>query len=306
MARLLQFLAYAALRVLLCVVQALPPALCEELAHAGAWFFDSVLRLRRRLIDDNLRHAFPELTHAQRRQIARAMWVHLLLFGQEVALTGRKLNRQNWHARLKLVGEPVVAAALLDDRPLILVTAHFGNFELATYALAMFGHHVHSVARPLDNPFLDGFVNRFRGTFGQTILNKQDDYDRIRDIVASGGKISFVADQYAGQKGCWVDFFGRPASTHKAIALFALANDAPILVGGCRRVGRMMNFELRMEGLLDPRALAPHEANVPHVVGWYTRRFEQMVRRAPEQYWWLHRRWKEKRAARKRPRAAAA
>ncbi|MBI1901164.1 MAG: lysophospholipid acyltransferase family protein [Planctomycetia bacterium] len=306
MQRLRQFLAYAALRVLICVVQALPFWLCEELAYFGAWLFDSVLRVRRKLIDENLRHAFPELSPAERRHLARKMWVHLLLFGQEVALTGRKFHRLNWQSRLRLVGEPAVAAALLDDRPLVLVTAHFGNFELATYALAMFGHHVHSVARPLDNPFLDEFVNRFRGTFGQSILNKQDDYDRIRDIVAAGGKVSFVADQYAGQKGCWVDFFGRPASTHKAIALFALASDAAVLVGGCRRVGGMMQFELRMEGVLDPRELAPHEANVRHVVGWYTRRFEQMIRRAPEQYWWLHRRWKQKRAARKKPSAAAA
>lgn len=305
-----QFIGYAALRIVICLTQALPLWLCDEIARALGFFFDSVLRMRRRLIDGNLEAAFPELSPAERRVIARGMWRHLFQFAVEVVHTSRRIHLNSWQqfVELPLESESTVAEVLLNDRPLVMVTAHFANFELATYLLCLFGHRIYSVARPLDNPYLDGFVNNFRGGTGQTILSKQDDYDRIRDILAAGGKVSFVADQYAGTKGCWVKFFGREASAHKAIALFALDNDAPIVVGGCRRVGKIMKFRMTLQGMLDPRTLPDEQRTVRYIVEWYNRQFENMIRAQPDQYWWLHNRWKdnrEKHRALRKQRSAA-
>ncbi len=297
MLRFRQFLLYAALRVVMCITQTLPMWFCDEIARVLAVVFDSVVRIRRGLIDRNLSHAFPDWSPQERRALARKMWLHLFQFCVEVIHTSRRIQVSNWkrHVHLTPAAETAVAHGLLSNRPLVMVTAHFGNFEMATYVLCLFGHRIFSVARPLDNPFLDRFVNQFRGNTGQTILSKQGDYDRIQDILASGGKVSFVADQYAGHKGCWVDFFGRDASVHRAIALFALANDAPLVVGGCRRVGKIMQFEITMEGVLDPRELPDEQRHLRYVTEWFTRRFEQMIRRHPEQYWWLHDRWKDSR-----------
>jgi KDO2-lipid IV(A) lauroyltransferase len=305
MQRLLQYLAYLILRVVVCVVQALPLTICQAGANALAWFFHAVLRFRRQVIDENLRHAYPELSDRQRESLALAMWRHLFLFGAEVAHTSRKIHATNWKRMIRVQGAATLVRLLLDDRALVLVSAHFGNFEICCYLLALFGYRMHAVARPLDNPFVDRWIAGFRSSTGMRILSKHDDYERIVDVLASRGVVAFLADQYAGDKGCWVPFFGREASAHKAIALFSLANDAPILVGGCRRIGRPMEYEMYLEAVADPRTGAPEVAGVRELTAWYTARLEQIVRRAPEQYWWLHRRWKDHRAARKKQRQAA-
>jgi KDO2-lipid IV(A) lauroyltransferase len=113
--------------------------------------------------------------------------------------------------------------------------------------------------------------------------------------------LTFLADQYAGIKGCWVDFFGRPASVHKSIALLALENNARLSVCASRRLGRPMRFELYDYAEIDPRAVG----TVRELTQWYTSRLEELIRQSPEQYWWLHRRWKDPRPARRAEKAAA-
>ncbi len=297
-----QYLVYLAVRITICVVQALPLSACEHGARWLAWLFHDVLRIRRRVTDENLAHAFPQLDATQRGRLARRMWEHLFLFAAEVAHTRRKIHRTNWHQYIRLGGEAQFVRLQLGERPVLLVTAHFGNFELAGYFFALCGYPIHTVARPLDNPYLDRFVNRFRGSTGQIMLSKQGAYDHICSILAGGGTVSFVADQYAGNKGCWIEFFGRPASAHKAIALFALDNDAPMAVGRCQRQGRPLHSVLKLQGIADPRHPSGHTESIRALTAWYHRQFEAFIREAPEQYWWLHRRWKDHR--RRKPRAA--
>jgi KDO2-lipid IV(A) lauroyltransferase len=304
--RLGQYLGYLSLRLALCLAQALPVSTCHAAARVLATLFNDVLRVRRQVIDDNLRHAFPDVSRAERRRLAWRMWEHLLLFAAEVAHSARKLHLTNYHEYVTFNGEPAIARALLDERPLILVTAHYGNFELASFVLTLFGYKIYSVARPMDNPYFDRLINSFRGSRGQTILSKQKDYERIRDLLAQGAKVTFVADQYAGKKGCWVNFFGRPASAHKAIALFALENDAPVFVGYCRRTNRALHYDLVLHATFDPRTAASDVSSMQQLTQWYTREFEDFIRQAPEQYWWLHRRWKDYRPAKKRAKAAKA
>ncbi len=114
----------------------------------------------------------------------------------------------------------------------------------------------------------------------------------------------FLADQYAGPKGCWVEFFGRPASAHKAIALLALENDARVSVSSSLRIGPM-RFELNNDVVLDPRAEGAWAGSVQALTQWYTSRLEALIRRAPDQYWWLHRRWKDTRGQKARKARAA-
>lgn len=294
-----EFLVYVVVRVVICVAQSLPLAACDGIARWLAWLFGDVLRIRGKITDENLREAFPDLSAAERKAIARRMWHHLFLFVCEIAQTSRRINRQNWHKHVRIVGEEKLVRLLMTGRPMLLVTAHFGNFELAGYLLSLFGYRIHTVARPLDNRFLDRFLQRFRGSQGQEMLSKQSDYARIRDILEGGGTVTFLADQYAGAKGCWVNFFGRPASAHKAIPLFALDNDAPIAVGCCRRLeGRPMQYELKLQAVADPRELTDEQCSTRWLAQWYHEQFEAFIREAPEQYWWLHRRWKDRRKKR--------
>jgi KDO2-lipid IV(A) lauroyltransferase len=176
----------------------------------------------------------------------------------------------------------------------VLVSAHFGNFEIAGYMLGIFGMPTFTVARPLDNPYLDRFLNDFRGAKGQQILPKRGTSGDIAKLLECNGALLLLGDQSAGRKGCWVDFFNRSASVHKAIAVFSLGNDAPLVVTLSRRLDGPMQFEIGSEAVADPRAGQDETANVRELTEWFTGQLENTIREAPEQYWWLHRRWKAK------------
>ncbi len=291
--RFLDFTVYFFLRMLISVIQALRLETCRQIADFLGMFFCDVLRIRQQVVDDNLRQAYPHLGPADRQRLARDMWKHLFLMVVEVAHARRKIHATNWHRHIRLRGGAALARCLLDNRPSILVTGHFGNFEVSGYVLGLFGFPTYTVARPLDNPFLNQFLNRFRGSTGQHILPKNDCADRISQLLRDGATLTLLGDQYAaGWKNCWVDFYGRPASTHKAIALFALTNSAPLAVTYCRRSGGPLQYEVGLVDIADPADPSFDLGTVRDLTQWYTKQLETMINRAPEQYWWLHRRWK--------------
>jgi KDO2-lipid IV(A) lauroyltransferase len=122
----------------------------------------------------------------------------------------------------------------------------------------------------------------------------------IQAVLARGGILTLLGDQAAGDKACWVNFFGRPASTHKAVALFSLGNHAPTMVSYARRLGEPLHYEVGPEAVCDPDAADFPYGSIPLLAQWYTDQLETLVRRSPEQYWWLHRRWKGQPPSRKR------
>jgi Kdo2-lipid IVA lauroyltransferase/acyltransferase len=299
------FLAYLAVRVLICVVQSMRIETCAMAARWLATVANELIRLRGRVVDENLRLAFPELSDDERRRLAWRMWEHLFLMVIEIAHAPRKIHDTTWRRYIRFSNQREMMRTLFADRPRVIVSGHFGNFELAGYTFGLFGFETYSVARPLDNRFLDRFVRDFRTARGQHILPKNGSSGEIAELLIRRGTLSVLADQHAGPKGCWVDFFGRPASTHKAIALFALSNDAPLLVGFGRRLGRPLQFEMGTDFVADPRTLAAAERGVKELTQWFTTCLELTIRRAPEQYWWVHRRWKDSPPARGRSQAAA-
>ncbi|NIP68673.1 MAG: lipid A biosynthesis acyltransferase, partial [Planctomycetales bacterium] len=170
---------------------------------------------------------------------------------------------------------------------------HFGSFEVGGQVVGLFGFPTFTVARPLDNPRLDRFLNSFRGSNGQLVLAKRGTADRIDRLLAGGGSLVVLADQAAGPNGYWIEFFGRPASTHKAIALFALAHHAPVMVTYTRRVGTALQLEVGCQAIADPLDGGQETSDLRRLTEWFTGRLEELVRRDPDQYWWLHRRWKD-------------
>jgi KDO2-lipid IV(A) lauroyltransferase len=223
----------------------------------------------------------------------------------EIAHAPRKIHETNWRDFLTLHNADTLTRLGLGDRPIVVVSAHFGNFEMAGYLLAILGFPTYTVARTIDNPYVDSFLNRFRSRTGQHMIPKDGGYDQIVEVLARGQMMSFLADQYAGSRGCWVEFFGRPASTHKAIALFALSHDAPLVVGYARRKNRPLHYDMIIQSVADPRSGEEHVSSVPRLTQWYTSELERAIRAAPEQYWWLHRRWKDTRRPKQKQKQAA-
>lgn len=290
--KLVDFSVYAVVRLLICIIQALPLGRCAAYSKRFSWFCWHVLKLRRKVVEGNLRFAFPELSQKERDEIAQGMWEHLLLMVVEIAHAPRKVHRSNWRDHSALPETKEVFQRLIDDRPTIMISGHLGNFEMGGYMLALHGFPSHTIARTLDNPYLDRFVNRFRGATGQYILPKEGSGPEVALLLKQGGTLNLLGDQHAGVNGCWVDFFGRPASTHKAVSVFTLSGLAPTVVLASVRGKKPLYMEMQVAGIVDPTDNDFDLGTIPLLTQWYTEQLEGLIRQSPEQYWWVHRRWK--------------
>jgi len=303
--RLVDLAAYTAVRVAICVIQALPRQACERWARSISDLLANRMRIRRSVVRDNLRLAFPALSPDDRRETARGMWEHLLLMVVEIAHANRVIHKTTWRRHLRIHGIEDFVRLLWLDRPKVILSGHYGNFEIAAYLFGLFGFRIFSVARELDNPLLDRFVTEFRESRGQRILPKKGSAPDVAIVLEENGAIGLLGDQAAGPKGCWVDFFGRPASVHKAIGVFALSSQAPVLVCSATRRGGLFDFDLRLEGTADPAAGGAETADLKALSQWYTTLLEDAIRREPAQYWWVHRRWRNRPAKARVKRPAA-
>jgi len=302
--QIVDYFVYVAVRLLICMVQAMRPETGARVARRLAWLFHQGLGIRRRVVDENLAHAYPKMTADERYRLARGMWEHLFLLVLEVAHAPRKIHETNWRDYVTLRNHDRIVRCLLSDRPTLIITAHYGNFEVAGYTLGLLGFPVWTVARTLDNAYLDRFLARFRSSQGARLIPKVGGYDQIVRVLGAGESMAFLADQYAGPKGCWVEFFGRKASAHKAIALLALENDAQLVIATARRTGGPLVLEVDTSAEIDPHDDEADIGSIRDLTQWYTSRLEEVIRRSPEQYWWLHRRWKDTRTPRRKKKTA--
>jgi len=287
------YLVYLVVRFLICIVQSFSMETAVSVAGILAWMLTYLLPIRRNSLQKNFDIAFPDLSHENRVRLTYKMWEHLLLMAIEVAHASRKIHQTNWRDHIRLVGAEKVGRVLHSNRPVIIVTGHFGNFEAGGYFLGILGYPTYSVARTLDNPYLNDFIKRFRESSGQYLVPKNEGYDQIIEVLERKDTMTFLADQSAGPKGCWVDFFGHPASTYKAMALLSIQYDAPIVVCySIRRDDMPLQFDVEIAGILDPRNFPPEINNVKEITQWFTSLLEGGIRKHPEQYWWIHNRWK--------------
>jgi KDO2-lipid IV(A) lauroyltransferase len=321
--RTADFAVYLAVRALVAVVQMVSPRVAYAVADFLAWLAYALVKSRRKIALENVRAAFPELAtdRPATDRLVRGMFRHFLRVVIELLLLPRKMHVSNWRKHLILPQGAQTLPTLLDGRAALVVTAHFGNWEMAGYALGLFGFRTYAIARALDNPYLDAFVLKLRQRTGQTIIDKNGDFDRLTAALKAGGKVATLSDQDAGPKGVFVNFFGRPASTHKAIALMAIEFDAVMVVIGVPRVSRAdypqradydptsalapLYYAVRCGDVIDPRDYADDPNRVKAITTRYTAALEKLIREHPEQYFWLHRRWKHQPAAKKEKKTAA-
>ena len=289
-----KFLIYLAIRSVIAVALVLPIDACSSLARKLAFLFNDFFRFRHKVIDENIRLVYQNLDFEQRKDMSREMWYHLIMMGFDIIHAPRKIHDTNWRKHVYIRDIKQMTNYLIDYRPLIAVTGHFGNFEIAGYVTGLLGMPSYSVARKLDNEFLDKFINDFRGLNGQFIIPKDGSATQIQEVLDSGAILTILGDQHAGKKGCWIDFMGRPASCHKAIALFSLGSGAPMMVSYCRHTKRPLHFEIGCTGIADPMLMPDTEKDVRKLTQWYNDRMADAIELAPAQYWWVHRRWKEK------------
>jgi KDO2-lipid IV(A) lauroyltransferase len=306
--RWLDYLVYLVVRSLVAFAQMLSIEQSYALARFLGWVLYSVDKRHRQVGLDNLMHAYGDaMSEQERDQVVRGVYRHFCMMLMEILHLPRKLNWSTWRRWFVLEGHgPLLDQFMSGNRPLIFLTGHYGNWEMAGYVFGMFGFPTVAVARTLDNPYLERFLRSFRERTGQELIPKTGGFDQMVEVLRNNRALSFLADQDAGQRGLFVDFFGRPASTHKAIALLAIEHQAPVIVGVARRIGPGFRYEFFCADVIDPAELTGTADDVRLLTQRYTSALERLIRQDPTQYLWLHRRWKHQPQATRRKAPAAA
>ena len=305
---IVDFLVYLAVRVVVCAIAALSWHRARGFADALAWLMHRVDKRHRQVAIENSKLAFPTWTDAEIDVHVRKTYEHFSLMLVEMIKAPRTMRKRNLETYFQY-GDPAdfdrVMKLLHSKRPLLFLGGHFGNWELFGFATGLFGTSISAIARPLDNPHLDRMLNQFRGNNGHRVVAKKGEYDQIHAVLEGGGNLGLLFDQDAGEKGLFVDFFGRPASTFKSIALLSLEYKAPLIVGGAVRVGEPMRYRVVVGDIIDPLEYEQNPNAVREITQRFTAALEKLIRENPEQYFWLHRRWKHSPPARKAKSKAA-
>ena len=311
-------LEYLVFRAIESVVLMLSPARARELAENLAFVFHRVLPRKLTRYDvaqENLRQALgADTPNSVIDEHIHGMWVHCFRLVIEIVQLRRKVREDNFLDIVQYgLGRQACWRAFNTGRPVMLVGGHFGNWEIANTLFGLWGFPLGVVARDLDNPYLHAWFKSFREHTGHRLFSKEGASEQMLPLLARRGHVALLCDQDAGPRGLFIDFFGKPASTFKSIALVALEHRALICVGGALRlpdnfrrddtVGPPWSkFEIVCEEVIDPETIDGSDP-VGEITRRYTAALERLIRRAPEQYFWVHRRWKsvpqQRRAARK-------
>ncbi|MFL5616211.1 MAG: lysophospholipid acyltransferase family protein [Gemmatimonadaceae bacterium] len=252
------------------------------------------LKIRREVVERQVRAAFPELSLDEVLRIARASYAHLGRTTTETALVPLYDRERIIDMFEAVEGWSIIEERLARDKGLILVSGHLGNWELGGAYLAARGVPMQAVARYMENPLFDRYLTSTRERIGMTVVHDDEAVRRVPRSLRGGNAVAFLIDQGAvGLASTWVPFFRRLAKTPRGPAVFALRLGAPIVFGVALRQpsGR---FRLTFEPI-DSTPSGNVEADVDRIVADYTAALERWVRRAPEQYFWHHRRWKHQR-----------
>jgi KDO2-lipid IV(A) lauroyltransferase len=299
----LDVLVYLVVRSVIAFIELLSYEAGCALADNLAWLIYHVDRRHRNVARDNIHHAFPHFNERQIDRMVRRTYRHFCTLLIDIVHARRKLHPTNWRRHIAF-DEPRLAQYAWQDHSYLVVTGHFGNWEISNYMSGLLGYVTYAIARPLDNPYLDKFLRRFRQKTGQQLLSKKGELDKMHEILQSGRVLGAMVDQDAGPRGVFVEFFGRPASTHKSMALLALEHRVPIGVIGLYKVGPGMRYQGVYGDLISPDDYVGRPDAVQAITQRFTTALEEIIRLAPEQYFWLHRRWKHKPPVKKNARAA--
>lgn len=296
----LQFrLEYALLRLIIGLIRLLPlDQSVRWSAHAWRFLAPKVSRKRHLRALDNLATAFPELSKAEHQRIALAHWENL---GRVMAET-MQIDR--------IIADPTrveIEDSRAFDRyvgklgPIVGVSLHMGNWELAIWPLTVSGKRPAAIYRSVNNPYVDQYLRSQRadiypgGLFGRGKVEGDHGDNRktarlITDFVRRGGQLGMVCDLY-DRSGIPVPFFGREARTQAIGAMIARRVGARIWMSCCVRVGTSSHFRVRLRELRVPRS-SNQAADVREIMVEMQKQFEEWVREFPEQWMWSNRRWK--------------
>jgi len=283
---------YVAAWLLLKTLGAMPRPIARFVS-AGLSAFLLWLRPRlRRAAMENLRLAFPEWTEKQRRATIRGMVRQLGWMGAEFAHFPRH-TKKNIDRVVLLDGFENFASAQARGKGVLFLTGHMSAWEIAPFAQAMFGNPLHFLVRPIDNQRVDELVTRYRCLGGNSPVDKNQSARAVLKALADGGTVGILADHNTLlAEGVFVDFFGIPACTTAGLARFALHTDAAVVPVFVHWDAALRKYRLCFDPAVELTRTGDDATDIRENTQRFTRVIENYVRRYPDQWLWLHRRWK--------------
>ncbi len=285
-----QFVSYLFLRSVLMVIDMFPYSMAPRIGRFLGRTLRHLDRKHVRIAAKNLEKSRGVVQPDEIPAFIDRVYEHLGLGFVEMLMTPRLMQRHEVSRYVTLDGFEPVSRFLKEGRGVIVAIGHLGNWELIGLAVTMAGYPLNSLARPMENPWVDRYLNRFRTQTGQRIIPKYHALGSMIRVLQRGEMLVIQIDQDARHAGVYVDFFGRPAATHRSAATLALKYGSPVFVADVHREGERHRVILSeailpetFKGLPDP---------VQALTQAYTAKFEEFVRAHPEQWFWVHDRWK--------------
>jgi KDO2-lipid IV(A) lauroyltransferase len=246
----------------------------------------------RRVAMVNLRIAFPDWTDAQRGRVIRQLVRNLGGMAAEFSQFP-KWSRENISRYVLLEEHENFLAGQARQKGVLFLTGHLGGWEVSSFAHAIYGYPLHFMVRPLDNPRVNALVNRYRSRSGNQPIYKNASARAVLSILRESGTIGILADQNTmPEEGIFVPFFGTPACTTTGIARLALHSDAAVVPGYAYWDKTLGKYRLRFEPPLQLIRTGDTESDIRENTARFTKVIEEFARRYPDQWLWIHARWK--------------
>ena len=292
MKRLQHRIEYFALILVIQLVRILPWRWLYRSGGGLGWLTFAVVRIRRTVTLENLKRAFPDWDDRKRRRVALQTYKQMGRTALEFIKLGTA-SRESIVARCDLIGKALLEQSLACGKGALLLTGHFGNWEMYGSLLAYLGYPFSCIAREQKNPLTDRVINQIRSRSGATVIPLGTAIRGVLRNLRNNLFVAIVADQDAGRDGVFVDFFGRPSSTSPGPAALALKTGASLIFGYAVREpdGRL---RCTLEPFPIPDAGLSQADLEKQILQTYSARLEALVRQYPDHWFWMHKRWKTK------------
>jgi KDO2-lipid IV(A) lauroyltransferase len=286
-----EWIEYAALRLILKGLGLLPRPLARSFASGVARVLYALLPKLRKTAEVNLRIAFPGWNGAQRKSVIRGMIRNLGWMAAEFARLP-KLTKENIDQVVILDGHENFLEGHRRGKGVLYLTGHIGAWELSSFAHALYGYPLHYMARRIDNKRIDALVNGYRCLSGDRPIFKNESARAMLKVLKEAGTVGILADQNTmPEEAMFVDFFGKPASTTTGIARVALHTDAAVVPGYAVWDPAIRKYRLRFEPPVELIRTGDSERDVTENTQKFTKVIEDIIRKYPEQWVWIHGRW---------------
>ena len=269
----------------------LPLPLLQSAGRGIGRFIFLADRRHREIALNNLRFAFgAQRSFADQRRMAAGVFQSIGQIPLEVCWS-LQVDRRKWRDFFKISGLENYRRAAAEGKGVLFLTAHVGNWELLPIVGAMAGIPLNVVFRPLDSPILDEVVARIRRRFGANLIPKKKSIFKINRVLRNGRCIAILLDQNVDwYEGVFVDFMGHRACTSKGLATLSILSKAPVVPAFLVREGD--GFHACFEPPIYPLVSGDRVRDLEENTQRYNQAIESVVNRYPDQWFWVHQRWK--------------